>query len=137
LNSHAVEYLIVGGHAVAFHGYPRLTIDLDFFVRPDRENARRLLAVLDAFGFGQVGLDEDAFTNPDKIVQLGLPPNRIDLLTGISGVSFEEAWPRRVAGLLDGLPVAFLGREELIKNKRASGRPKDLADVLEIERRIP
>jgi hypothetical protein len=137
LNSHAVEYLIVGGHAVAFHGYPRLTIDLDFFVRPDRENAHRLLAALNVFGFGQVGLDEDTFTNPDKIVQLGLPPNRIDLLTSISGVSFEEAWSRRVAGQLDGLPVAFLGREDLIKNKRASGRPKDLADVAEIERRVP
>jgi hypothetical protein len=136
LNSHAVEYLIVGGHAVAFHGYPRLTIDLDFFVRPDRENAGRLLAALDDFGFGQVGLDESTFTGPDKIVQLGLPPNRIDLLTGISGVSFEEAWPGRVAGQLDGLPVAFLGREELIKNKRASGRPKDLADLVEIERRV-
>jgi hypothetical protein len=84
-----------------------------------------------------VGLDEHAFTDPDKIVQLGLPPNRIDPLTGISGVTFEEAWARRAAGKLDGLTVAFLGRDELIKNKRASGRPKDLADVAEIERRVP
>jgi hypothetical protein len=135
LNSHEVEYVVVGGHAVAFHGYPRLTVDLDFFVRPDADNARRLMAALQDFGFGGTGLDLAAFTSKDKIVQLGRPPNRIDLLTGISGVSFEEAWAGRVAGDLDGVPVPFLGRDALLANKRASARPKDLVDAAEIERR--
>jgi uncharacterized nucleotidyltransferase DUF6036 len=134
LNSHEVEYLIVGGHAVAFHGYPRLTVDIGCFVRPSTANARRLTAVLQAFGFGTV-VDEQAFTSPDKIIQLGRPPNRIDLLTGISGISFDEAWENRVSAQLDGVPVAFIGRETLLRNKRASGRAKDLADIAEIERR--
>jgi hypothetical protein len=112
-----------------------LTVDIDFFVRPVPENARRLLNALEAFGFAATGLDETSFTTPDKIIQLGRPPNRIDLLTGISGLSFDEAWASRVTGELDGITVPFLGRDSLLKNKRASGRPKDLADVAEIERR--
>lgn len=135
LNSHAVDYVIVGGHAVAFHGHPRFTGDIDFFVRPSSENATRLLAALDAFGFGDVGLDVAALTAPERIVQFGVPPNRIDLLTSISGVTFEDAWRSRVSSQLDGLPVAFLGRDALLANKRASARPKDLADVAELERR--
>lgn len=135
LNSHGVEYLIVGGHAVAFHGYPRLTVDLDFFVRPSSDNAKKLLGALDDFGFGGIGLDASDLTAPGKIIQLGREPNRIDLLTGISGVAFDEAWADRIAGALDGLPVPFIGRESLLKNKRASARPKDLADVAQLERR--
>lgn len=137
LSSHAVDYVIVGGHAVAFHGHPRFTGDIDIFVRPTSENATKLLAALDAFGFGDVGLDLAALTTPDRIVQLGVPPNRIDLLTSISGVTFDDAWRTRVLARLDGLPVAFLGREALLANKRASGRPKDLADIAELERRRP
>jgi hypothetical protein len=135
LSSHAVEYLIVGGHAVAFHGYPRLTVDLDFFVRPSPENAARLLAVLDDFGFGALGISAGDLIASNKIIQLGREPNRIDLLTGISGVSFEDAWADRVEGALDGLTVPFIGMESLLKNKRASGRPQDLADAQHLERR--
>lgn len=129
LNSHKVDYLIVGGHAVAFHGYPRFTGDTDFLVRPTAENAQHLIRALDAFGFGGIGLDASTFTQPDKVVQLGRPPNRIDLLTSISGVDFKKAWEGRVDAELDGLPVCFLGRAALLQNKRATGRTKDLDDV--------
>jgi len=129
LNSHAVEYVVVGGHAVAYHGYPRYTGDIDLFIRPTEPNAELMLAVLDAFGFGDVGVTRDDFTTPGRIVQLGLPPNRIDLLTGITGVAFDEVWINRVPASLDGIPVSLIGREELLRNKRASGRAKDLADV--------
>ncbi len=129
LNSRKVEYLVVGGHAVAYHGYPRFTGDIDFFVRPSAQNAARLADALEDFGFGGLGLDPQTFTRPNKVVQLGRPPNRIDLLTSISGVDFAEAWAGRKVGELDGLPVPFIGRATLIKNRRASGRPKDLVDV--------
>jgi hypothetical protein len=135
LNSHKVEYLIVGGHAVAFHGHPRLTIDIDFLVRPTHENARKLLAALADFGFGSAGIDLAALTTPDRIVQLGRAPNRIDLLTGISGLTFDEASHDRVVGKLDGIRVNIIGLDALLKNKRASARPKDLADVAELEQR--
>ena len=133
LNSHAVDYLIVGGHAVAYHGYPRYTGDIDVFVRASRENALKLVAALAAFGFGQVGLDADTFTESEKVVQLGRPPNRIDILTSISGVSFETAWDGRIGADLDGVPVCFIGRADLVANKRAAARQKDLADLEEIE----
>lgn len=129
LSSHTVEFIVVGGHAVAFHGHPRFTGDIDFFVRPSRDNAERIIRVLVTFGFGDLALSADDFTKPRSVVQLGRPPNRIDLLSSISGVDFQEAWDNRVQGELDGLPVSFLGFETLVKNKRASGRDKDLGDV--------
>jgi hypothetical protein len=133
LNSANVEYLIVGGHAVGYHGYPRYTGDIDIFIRRSPENAARVASVLDSFGFGGLGADADTFLKPDMVVQLGRPPNRIDILTRISGVDFEDAWPNRERALLDGVPVAMIGRDALLANKRASGRPKDLADVRELE----
>lgn len=132
LNSHGVEYLIVGGHAVAFHGYPRVTGDIDVFIRPTSENARRVLTVLEAFGFGGLAFELDDFITPGRVVQLGRPPNRIDLLTSISGVEFAAAWAGRVPGELDGQPVNFVGRDELIRNKLASDRDKDRADVAKL-----
>lgn len=129
LNSRSVDYLVVGAHALAFHGYPRFTGDIDLFIRPTRDNADRIVDVLAAFGFGSLGLDALTLTQPDKVIQLGVPPNRIDLLTSISGVEFDEAWADRVAGALDGVPVSFLSRRCLVRNKRASGRAKDLADI--------
>lgn len=129
LNSRKVDYLVVGGHAVAFHGYPRFTGDVDFFINATPENARRVLQVLDDFGFGGLGLGDQSLTQAGKVIQLGRPPNRIDLLTSISGVAFEEAWEQRVAAELDGIPVHFVSKEALIKNKRAAARSKDLADV--------
>ncbi len=133
LNSNAVEYMIVGGHAVAYHGYPRYTGDIDVFIRRSPENAARVASVLEAFGFGQLGADADTFVKPDMVVQLGRPPNRIDILTQISGVEFDQAWDSREAAVLDGVPVPIIGRQALLANKRASGRAKDLADVRELE----
>ncbi|HEX2875030.1 MAG TPA: DUF6036 family nucleotidyltransferase [Polyangiaceae bacterium] len=132
LNSHGCDYLIVGGHAVAFHGHPRFTADIDFLIRSSIENAERVVNALRAFGFGELALTTGDLTRPEGVVQLGRPPNRIDLLTSISGVSFDDAWAGRVQGELDGLPVFFLGRQALLENKRASGRPKDLADVAKL-----
>ncbi len=129
LNSRRVEYLVVGAHAVAFHGHPRFTGDIDFLVRPTRENAERLLLVLNDFGFGDLNLTVDDLTRTERVVQLGHPPNRIDLLTSISGVSFDEAWTGRVRGELGDRSVDFLGWDALIKNKTASDRDQDRADV--------
>ena len=129
LRSKKVDFLIVGGHAVAFHGYPRYTGDVDVLIRPSVENAERLLEVLDGFGFGQLGLTTADFSSPGRVLQLGRPPNRIDVLTSISGLDFEQAWQGRVEGELGGLPVTFLSRDSLLANKRASGRPQDLADI--------
>lgn len=133
LTSHGVEYVVVGGHAVAYHGSPRYTGDVDFFVRASEENARRVLAVLAAFGFADAGIELDDLRVPGRIIQLGLPPNRIDIITQITGVDFAAAWAGRVTAKLDDLSVPMLGRAELLKNKRATGRPKDLADADAIE----
>ncbi len=133
LNSEGVKYVIVGGWAVAFHGCPRFTGDLDFFVEASSDNAGRLMRVLGRFGFASLGLQERDFLQPDRIIQLGRPPRRIDLITGVSGVSFAEAWAGRVPALLDGIPVQLIGREALLKNKAAAGRPQDTADVMNIE----
>ena len=132
LNSLNVEFLLVGGHAVAFHGHPRFTGDIDFFIRATHENAERMLRVLDKFGFGGLGIAATDLTEPGRVIQLGRPPNRIDILTSISAVDFESAWSSRVVGELDGQTVNFIGAEDLMKNKTSSGRPKDLADVAKL-----
>ena len=129
LNAHSVDYLIVGGHALAFHGAPRYTGDIDILVNPCMENARRLLRALDEFGFGSLGLAVEDFTNPNMVVQLGYPPVRVDLLTAITGISWAEASAGGAAGFYGDIPVRFIGREQLIVNKRATGRRKDLADL--------
>ena len=100
-NSRKVEFVVVGAHALAYHGHPRYTGDLDLLVRPSGENARRVVEVLAESGFGSFGLTEDDFAKPDHVIQLGYPPNRIDLLTGISGVTFDEVWQSRENGTLD------------------------------------
>lgn len=129
LNSHKVEYLLVGGHAVAFHGHPRFTGDIDFFIRTTPPNVQRVLDVLTAFGFGGLGISEHDLLEPGHIVQLGQPPNRIDILTSISGVDFDSAWQARVQTTMDDQPVPLIGWSELVQNKRAAGRKKDLADL--------
>jgi hypothetical protein len=129
LNSHNVEYLIVGGYAVAFHGHPRFTGDIGFLIRRTVSNAQRVLSALDAFGFGSLGIADRDLLEPGRNVQLGHPPNRIDILTSISGVDFDSAWEGRVQTLMDDQPVSLLGWDELLKNKQASGRQKDRADV--------
>jgi len=128
-NAHRVEYLIVGGYALAFHGAPRFTGDLDLLVKPSSDNAMRVLAALAAFGFGALDLTLDDFATPDRVVQLGVPPVRIDLLTSISGISWEEAKAGVVRGTYGDVPVDFIGRAQFVANKRASGRRRDLADL--------
>ncbi|NJL27693.1 MAG: nucleotidyltransferase family protein [Thermoanaerobaculia bacterium] len=135
LTSHEVEFLVMGGHAVAFHGYPRFTGDIDFFVNPKPENARRVAACLRAFGFHDAAAIEVELAQPGKLVQLGVPPFRIDLLTSVSGLSFEEAARESIPGQIDGLPARFPSKQALLANKRASGRSKDLLDVEELEKR--
>ncbi len=134
-NEQNVEYLIVGGYALAFHGTPRYTGDLDILVRPDHANAKRILKALALFGFGLLSLTAADFENPERVIQLGEPPVRIDLITSITGVSWEEAFSSRVPGNYDDIPVYFLGREPFIRNKRAIGRAKDLADIEALDSR--
>jgi hypothetical protein len=128
-NAHKVDYLIVGAHALAYHGVPRYTGDMDILVRPDPENARRILKALGEFGFGSVGLTAEDFTLPDKMIQLGVAPVRMDIVTSITGVSWEEAAAGRVQGNYGDIVVYFIGRREFIRNKQALGRKKDLADL--------
>ena len=128
-NASGVRALIVGAYALGFHGAPRMTGDLDVLVQPSAENAARVMAALASFGFGEVGLSAADFERPDVVVQLGVPPVRVDLLTGLSGVTWDEAWAGRVAGELGHVPVAFIGLADLRRNKRAVGRHKDLADL--------
>jgi hypothetical protein len=129
LNEHKVEYLIVGGYALAFHGAPRFTGDIDILVRPSQENARRVLQAIAAFGFEFPTLTVDDFQNPNQVVQLGVPPVRIDLITSLTGVSWEEADSSKVVGHFGDVNVHYIGREQFIANKRATGRKKDLSDI--------
>jgi hypothetical protein len=124
-----VKALIVGGYAVAFHAKPRTTKDIDVWVEPTADNASRVMAALARFGFGDVGLAADDFARPGQIVQLGYPPNRIDLLTSIAGVEFGEAWARRVPSSYGKAAVCYIGLDDLIRNKEAVRRPTDLADA--------
>jgi hypothetical protein len=128
-NARGVEYLVVGSFALAFHGAPRYTGDIDLLVKPDLENSRRILGALADFGFTSLGLAEDEFIEPDQVLQLGVPPVRVDIMTSIGGVSWDEAWAGRAPGDCGGVPVHYLGREQFIANKRAAGRAKDIADL--------
>lgn len=128
-NANRVEFLIVGAYALAYYGHPRYTGDLDVFVRPTQENGTRIVAALAAFGFGSLGMDGDDFAHPDRVVQLGVAPNRLDILTSLSGLDFDDAWRDKVAGELGGVPVFYLSKESLIRNKEITGRAQDLADV--------
>ena len=129
LNSHHVEFILVGAYALAFHGAPRFTGDMDVFVKPDAINSERVMAALTDFGFGSVGLSRNDFEKPDQVVQLGVPPVRIDLITGISGLSWNAVDADAVLADLEGVPVRFISRHHFVINKRASGRKKDLADI--------
>ena len=126
-----VVFLIVGAHALAVHGLPRATGDIDLLVKPTPDNAKRVLEALRAFGapIDAHGVSEADFTTPGTVYQIGLPPRRIDLLTEITAVSFDDAWQDRTQTTIAGLELAVLGRQSLLRNKRALGRPKDLADI--------
>ena len=132
-----VEFVIVGAHALAVHGVPRATGDIDVFVRPSRENAERVMNALRAFGAptSAHGVSRSDFETGGNVYQIGLPPRRIDLLTEISGVDFDDAWGSRVRVERSGLQLPFIGLEALIRNKRASGRDKDLVDVKTLQER--
>ncbi len=129
LNEQGVDYLIVGGYALALHGAPRFTGDLDIYLSTHPDNAKKVLTVLKNFGFGMLNLSEDDFTNDDQIIQLGVPPVRIDFVTSIDGVEWETAWNNRIQGEWAEVPVCYLSKDDFIQNKRASGRLKDLADI--------
>jgi len=132
-NARNVEYVIVGAYALAFHGVIRATNDIDLYIRPTKANAERVMAALDAFGFGQAGLKTEDFEKPGQVIQLGAPPVRIDLITSIEGVSWEQAAGGKGQGEYGGTPVPFLGRAEFVANKKAVGRLQDLADVERLE----
>ena len=129
LSEHEVRFVIVGAFAVAYHGYFRYTSDIDIFIDSSFENAARLLRAVEQFGFADLKLTVEDFTKADQVVQLGIAPNRIDVMTFLSGVNFDEAWSSRELGNLDGLNVPFISREMLKRNKTASGRLQDLADL--------
>ena len=129
LNKHNVAFMIVGGYALAFHGSPRYTGDIDIYVRPTRDNAARIIDSLKDFGFGSLGLTAEDFSTPNKVTQLGVPPVRIDIITSISGVTWDEAVSNQCQGVYGDTPVIFIGKKEFISNKEATGRKKDLADI--------
>lgn len=129
LNALDVHYLVVGAFALAYHGHPRYTGDIDLFIERTAENADKLMQVIQKFGFSDLDLSVDDLLQEDQVIQLGISPNRIDLLTFLSGVSFQEAWTTREHGEIDGLNVPFISKEMFKRNKAASGRTRDLADL--------
>jgi hypothetical protein len=129
LNSIGVEYIVVGGYALAAHGHPRYTGDLDIWVRPSGDNIAKLLQVLNAFGFGSLGLSAADFFEPEAVIQLGYPPQRIDLLTAIDGVTFDACYPQRVPMQVGEVTLPIIDLAHFRANKRASGRAKDIADL--------
>jgi hypothetical protein len=132
-----VEFVIVGAFAVAYHGVPRATGDMDVFVKPSAENAQRVFDALVGFGapLASAGVTPKDFAMPGIVYQIGQPPRRIDVLTEISGVSFDEAWATRRSVPFEGGVVHFIGRDELVRNKKSAGRPKDLADVSRLQKK--
>jgi hypothetical protein len=135
LNDLDVKYVLVGGYAVAWHGHPRFTKDIDFFVERSHANAERLLQVLDRFGFSSLGVTMEDLLEENTCLYFGHPPNRIDLINFADGLTFDEAWASREQGQVDQLRFFVANREVLIKNKRAAGRAQDLADVQKLESR--
>jgi hypothetical protein len=133
LSAAGVDFLIVGAHALAAHGVPRATGDLDIWVRPSRDNAARVLEAIARFGAPLFDLTVDDLTRPDTVFQIGVPPDRIDILAGITGVRFEDAWNQRLIVSIDSLDVGVLNRHDFIRNKRATGRKKDLLDLALLE----
>lgn len=131
---HQVRTLVVGGHAVSLHAKPRTTKDLDLWLAPDRDNIERACLALTEFGIPASLVTQLRSAAPDEIVWMGRVPARVDFLQSIPGVSFEEAWPNRVSIELEGESIAFIGKADLIANKRATGRPQDLHDVRVLER---
>jgi hypothetical protein len=135
LNIHKVEYMVVGAHALAFHGRPRHTGDLDIWIKPSAENAEKMVMMLKDFGFGSLGLTKDDFLVENNVTQLGYPPLRIDILNAISGVDFDEAYKSKVDGDVDDLKISYISIMDFIANKQATGRAKDLGDIQALNKR--
>ncbi|MCA9408960.1 MAG: hypothetical protein KC733_09740 [Candidatus Omnitrophica bacterium] len=127
-----VDFLIVGGYALAFHGAPRFTGDIDVYVKPDEDNAIKILKALDEFGFGGLGISVEDLSVEEKVLQLGVPPVRVDIITSLSGITWEEAYKNREKGFFADLEVFFIGKSDFIKNKRATSRKRDLSDIEEL-----
>jgi predicted nucleotidyltransferase len=136
LNEHKVKYLVIGGYAVNFHGYPRYTRDIDFWIWMEKENIENLLQVIDDFGFESIDLKIENFFTQDNIIQLGFEPNRIDLLVSVDGVDFQECYHRKIAIELDNVLVNFLSIEDLITSKKTVARLQDLADAEQLEKMV-
>jgi hypothetical protein len=134
LNENGVEFLVVGGYALGFHGYPRYTGDIDIWLNVNERNAERIIKAIEGFGFSSLGLKKQDFLEKDNVIQLGYPPIRIDILTSIDGVEFNEAFKNKTTVLLDNININFIGIQELKKNKKASGRKQDLADLERLDK---
>lgn len=134
LNEHKVKYLIIGGYAVNFHGYPRYTKDIDFWLWMTKPNIKKLIKAIKEFGFGGLNLEVEDFLTPENIIQLGYEPYRIDLLVDVEGVDFEKCYKRRTEAELDGTDVNFLSLKDLITAKKKAGRLQDLADAEQLEK---
>jgi hypothetical protein len=133
LNAHGVEYLIVGGYALMVHGHPRYTGDIDFWVNPTADNAERLIKVLNEFGMSSLGIEPESLRIANTVIQMGYPPARIDLMTSIEGVEFAQCYPNALRVVIEDVALTIISREHFLKNKRALGRHKDLADVEAID----
>jgi len=132
LNTYKVDYMVVGGYALAFHGKPRHTGDLDIWIDVSEDNARKMILVLSDFGMASLGMNERDFLIKGSITQIGYPPLRIDILNEIDGISFNEAYPNKLLIDVEGLPVNYIGLDDLIKNKQVSGRKKDISDIQQL-----
>jgi hypothetical protein len=132
-NQEAVEYLVVGAHAVIYYAEPRYTKDLDIWVRPSGENAGRVMKALSAFGAPLGGLTDKDFTDTEQVFQIGIAPNRIDILMGIAGVDFDTASANKIMSTYEGVPIPIIGRQDLIRSKKAVGRPQDIIDAARLE----
>jgi hypothetical protein len=135
LNANDVKYLVVGGFAVAYHGYPRYTKDIDFWVWAHPDNTDKLIKAIQEFGFGVLDVQKEDLSNPDNIIQLGYEPNRIDLIVQLEGLDFESCFLQKQDAIFEGIPIYFIGYQDLIKNKRSSGRLKDKLDVKTLEKK--
>jgi hypothetical protein len=137
LNAHGVRFLVIGGHAVGFHGYPRATADLDVWVDLDAKNAELLVRAFVEFGFDVPDLKKEMFLQKDRIIRMGIAPNRIEILTEIDGVTFAEAYPNRIEAETEGVMLSYISLPDLQKNKKASGRNKDLNDLENLPEESP
>ena len=133
LNDNQVRYLVIGGYAVALHGHPRYTKDLDLWIEHSEESAVKMIAALDQFGFASLDLKPADFLEPNQVIQLGYPPNRIDIMTSLEGIEFESCYESRVVVIVDNVEISFIDLDNLKKNKRATGRFQDLADIENLE----